>query len=175
MDDFDVDRFVFDGLAALMVQNLISNVRYVKRLNRHGVTKMARNTLALQQNLTNIAGAAGEAGLERVRQYYELFNLGPEASLFGKETLQLIFFDTILVFLTSTNIVFFSVWVLQNFMTHLRDQGLQFTFEQYKSILDLIYEPSSLGSKLNEAAAANYKRMYADDLKALMDSIISKH
>ncbi|RHZ59662.1 hypothetical protein Glove_362g4 [Diversispora epigaea] len=70
-------RFVFEGLDALMEHILIHNAMYIRNLNSNGVMKMTRNILALQQNLKNIVDTPEEISLDKSRQYYELFNLGP--------------------------------------------------------------------------------------------------
>lgn len=70
-------QFIFDGLSSLQSHILISNHKHLKRVNQHGMTKMIRNVLSLQQCLTNIA-AANEKALDSARQYYELFALGGE-------------------------------------------------------------------------------------------------
>lgn len=43
---------------------------------------MVRNILALQQNLSNFVPLAQCSMMERAREYYQLFNLGSEVSLF---------------------------------------------------------------------------------------------
>lgn len=47
-------RFLFTGLASLMDLQLCKAVRIIRSINRHGLTKMIRNIMALQQNLRNI-------------------------------------------------------------------------------------------------------------------------
>lgn len=47
-------RFLFSGLASLMDLQLCKAVRKIRYINRHGLTKMIRNIMALQQNLRNI-------------------------------------------------------------------------------------------------------------------------
>lgn len=47
-------RFLFSGLASLMDLQLCKAIRKVRFINRHGLTKMIRNIMALQQNLRNI-------------------------------------------------------------------------------------------------------------------------
>lgn len=73
--------FVFDGLPDLIAHMVISNAAYIKRLNRNGVRKMVRNILALQQNLLSVLSVSQCAPLERGREYYSLFGLGPEVSI----------------------------------------------------------------------------------------------
>ncbi|GAB5587183.1 exocyst subunit [Umbelopsis nana] len=72
------ESFVFDGLPDLIVHMMISNAAYIKRLNHNGVRKMVRNFLALQQNLLSVLSTAQCAPMERGREYYTLFGLGPE-------------------------------------------------------------------------------------------------
>ncbi|KAJ3411659.1 hypothetical protein HDV05_001868 [Chytridiales sp. JEL 0842] len=101
-------RFIFDGLSTLIRDVLMSNLRYVRRLNFHGVEKLLRNVMSLQQSLTNIS-AIHEKGLDRVKTYFELLNLsGMELVQFMeshpgkysydeyKVVLDLIFHDTML-------------------------------------------------------------------------------
>lgn len=61
-----------------MVHILISEAGYIKRMNQHGVQKMIRNILALQQNLTNFVPPSQSAIMERARGYYQLYNYGNE-------------------------------------------------------------------------------------------------
>lgn len=46
--------FLFAGLASLMDLQLCQAIRKIRYINKHGLTKMIRNILALQQNLRNI-------------------------------------------------------------------------------------------------------------------------
>lgn len=46
--------FLFAGLASFMDLQLCQAIRKIRFINRHGLTKMIRNILALQQNLRNI-------------------------------------------------------------------------------------------------------------------------
>ncbi|CAO3607525.1 unnamed protein product [Mucor fragilis] len=72
------ELFAFDGLPGLIVHILISEATYIKRLNNNGVQKMARNILALQQNLSNFVPLSQCSIMERAREYYQLYNLGSE-------------------------------------------------------------------------------------------------
>lgn len=93
------NRFIFQGLASLMDQLLISNSRHIRLINVFGLGKMMRNILALQQNLKNLGElvsrsssgiggnlngflASAERGgdFERSRKFYELFSKGPKVS-----------------------------------------------------------------------------------------------
>ncbi|KAJ3037903.1 Exocyst complex component 4 [Rhizophlyctis rosea] len=73
-------RFLFDGLAFLIANVLCANLRHIKRVNQHGVQKLIRNVLSLQQNLTNIA-AVHDKRLDRAKTYYELLSLDAEGLL----------------------------------------------------------------------------------------------
>ncbi|OAD77145.1 hypothetical protein PHYBLDRAFT_180340 [Phycomyces blakesleeanus NRRL 1555(-)] len=72
------EMFAFDGLPALIVHLLISEATYIKRMNKNGVQKMARNILALQQNLSNFVPSSQSSTLDRACDYYQLYNLGSE-------------------------------------------------------------------------------------------------
>ncbi|KAI8579746.1 hypothetical protein K450DRAFT_271588 [Umbelopsis ramanniana AG] len=72
------ESFVFDGLPDLIVHMVISNAAHIKRLNHNGVRKMVRNILALQQNLLSVLSVSQCSPMERGREYYSLFGLGPE-------------------------------------------------------------------------------------------------
>ncbi|KAJ2307146.1 exocyst subunit [Coemansia sp. Cherry 401B] len=71
---------VFAGVSVLMAHTLVANARHIRRFNAAGCRKMARNILALQQNLTNIA-LPEEGGLDAARRYYELYDLGADGIL----------------------------------------------------------------------------------------------
>ncbi|KAI8340907.1 Sec8 exocyst complex component-specific domain-containing protein [Chlamydoabsidia padenii] len=72
------EMFCFDGLPALMVHILISEAKYIKRMNHNGAQKMIRNILALQQNLTNFVPPSQSAVMERARAYYQLYDYGTD-------------------------------------------------------------------------------------------------
>jgi exocyst complex component 4 len=74
-------RFIFDGLSFLINDILMSNLRYVRRLNLFGVMKLVKNVLSLQQSLTNIS-AIHQKGLDRVKCYFELLNCSGPVSEF---------------------------------------------------------------------------------------------
>lgn len=61
-----------------MDQLLISNSRYIRLANQHGLTKMYRNILALQQNLKNIGEEPLEVDFDRSRKFWEVFGKGPK-------------------------------------------------------------------------------------------------
>ncbi|KAJ2611293.1 exocyst subunit [Coemansia sp. RSA 1365] len=71
---------VFGGISVLMAHILIANTRHIKSFNSAGNSKMVRNVLALQQNLTNIA-LPEESGLDKARRFYELYDLGADGIL----------------------------------------------------------------------------------------------
>lgn len=76
-------RFVFDGLSILIAHMIISNFRYIKKVNENGIKKMILNLQALQQNLTNFA-LTFESIMDHVKDYYELFLLPLNVSVFFK-------------------------------------------------------------------------------------------
>jgi len=69
-------RYMFGGASVLMSNIIIHSLPNLhdKRVNKQGVSKMCRNILALQQNLTSIISGQ-EAQFDRARQYYELLHL----------------------------------------------------------------------------------------------------
>ncbi|KAJ3554644.1 hypothetical protein NM688_g3000 [Phlebia brevispora] len=71
------NSFVFDGLSHLMESLLITNAKYLRAINTHGVKKMLRSILALQQNIRTIAQESRHADFERAKRYYSLFALSP--------------------------------------------------------------------------------------------------
>ncbi|KAL1918993.1 uncharacterized protein VTP21DRAFT_2374 [Calcarisporiella thermophila] len=74
-------QFIFDGLPGLFNRLLILGAESIPYLNKHGVQKMTRNIMALQQNLTNIIQPTREITLSHSKTYYEMFNLGPQGML----------------------------------------------------------------------------------------------
>lgn len=75
------NRFVFEGLGTLMEQVLISGSRHLRFVNEHGIQKILRNVIALQQNLKTLNDGPRDTGLERAKQYYGLFSLTPSVSI----------------------------------------------------------------------------------------------
>lgn len=71
-------RFLFDGLDTLMDSFLVRAVGRVRAINRHGVTKMMRNILSLQQNLKNIVAAPLGVNLEQSKRLWSLVSREPE-------------------------------------------------------------------------------------------------
>jgi len=75
-------RFLFEGLGSLMDQLLLSGARHINLMNTHGVEKVMRNLLALEQNLKTMTGdEARDADLSRARKYWGMFSKGPQAML----------------------------------------------------------------------------------------------
>ncbi|TPX72632.1 hypothetical protein SpCBS45565_g00189 [Spizellomyces sp. 'palustris'] len=125
-------RFIFDGLAYLIAHTLCSNLRYIRRVNRHGVSKLVRNVQSLQQNLTNVT-SVNFRSLDRAKQYFELLNLNGESLL---------------------------DYVAQN-------QG-QFTFDEYKVVLDIIFYDALAGDNMLQ------RKTYNDCLQKLKEWFV-KH
>ncbi|KAJ2456678.1 exocyst subunit, partial [Coemansia sp. RSA 2322] len=73
-------NLIFGGISVLMAHILIVNTRYIRHFNDAGNRKMVRNILALQQNLTNIA-LPEESGLDKARNFYEMYDLGADGVL----------------------------------------------------------------------------------------------
>ena len=71
-------RYLFDGLDTLMDDLLVAAIERVRAVNRHGVTKMVRNILSLQQNLKNIVAAPLAVQLEHSKRMWELVARDPE-------------------------------------------------------------------------------------------------
>lgn len=61
---------------------LISNSRYIRLANEHGLAKMNRNILALQQNLKNIGDEPLEVNFDRSRTFWEVFGRGPSVCVY---------------------------------------------------------------------------------------------
>jgi len=75
-------RFLFEGLGSLMDQLLVSGARYINLMNSHGVDRIMRNLLALEQNLKTMTGdEARDADLSRARRYWAMFAGGPKEML----------------------------------------------------------------------------------------------
>ncbi|KZT53789.1 hypothetical protein CALCODRAFT_439643 [Calocera cornea HHB12733] len=75
-------RFLFEGLGSLMDQLLVSGARYINLMNDHGVERIMRNLLALEQNLKTMTGdEARDADLSRARRYWAMFGGGPKEML----------------------------------------------------------------------------------------------
>lgn len=65
-----------------MDQLLITNSRYIRLANHHGLSKMIRNILALQQNLKNIGDEPLQVDFDRSRKFWQVFGAGPKVSRF---------------------------------------------------------------------------------------------
>ena len=69
--------FLFDGLAVLVTHLLCSSAKDVRAMTKQGITKMIKNVLALQQNLSNLA-LSYESRLDHARKFYEIFSTTPD-------------------------------------------------------------------------------------------------
>jgi exocyst complex component 4 len=67
-----------------MEQVLISGSRQLRFVNEHGVKKIQRNVVALQQNLKTLTDVPRDTGLERAKQFYGLFSLEPSVSSYSR-------------------------------------------------------------------------------------------
>ena len=63
-----------------MEQVLISGSRRLRYVNEHGVKKILRNVVALQQNLKTLTDVPRDTGLERAKQFYGMFSSAPAVS-----------------------------------------------------------------------------------------------
>lgn len=61
-----------------MEELIISNSRYIRYANSHGVKKIMRNILALRQNIKTLSSWSPDTEFSRAREFYGLFSLGPE-------------------------------------------------------------------------------------------------
>jgi len=73
--------FVFEGLETVMEDILLSNSRYIRFANVHGIKKVLRNVLALRQSIKTMSSWSPDSEFKRARQYYGLFEKGPQALL----------------------------------------------------------------------------------------------
>ncbi len=71
-------RFVFEGLETVMEDILLSNSRYIRFANAHGIKKVLRNVLALRQSIKTMSSWSPDSEFKRARQYYGLFEKGPQ-------------------------------------------------------------------------------------------------
>lgn len=71
-------RYVMSGIGHVISSIFISCASKIKRMNHNGVKKMIRNIFASQQTVSNILGSSSYTGLDKARQYYELFYRKPE-------------------------------------------------------------------------------------------------
>lgn len=116
-------RFLFLGLSGFMDLQLVTLVRKMRAINRHGVTKMVRNVLALQQNLKSIVDIPGEVSLERSRRFWDLLLHTPEVSgQFPVHTAPGLITDAL----------------LQQMLASVSKEVQRLGFEEYKSLLHLM-------------------------------------
>lgn len=121
-------RFIFEGLSLLMDQLLITNSRHIRLANSHGLSKMMRNLLALQQNLKNIGDSPLEVDFERSRKFWEVFGKGPKVrSPLGSVVDLLVCCDTDPA---SPH--------LQEMLELIRTGQIHYEFEDYKALLNLM-------------------------------------
>ena len=67
-------QFLFAGLASFMDTLLVRSARSMRALNTHGLSKMIRNILALQQNLKNILTHPLAVHFDKSRKFWELLS-----------------------------------------------------------------------------------------------------
>lgn len=72
--------FIFDGLAVLVMHIMFSAPKSMQSLTKHGVSKMIKNILALQQNLSNLS-LAYESRLDHALKFYQTFNTNSEVCI----------------------------------------------------------------------------------------------
>ena len=70
-------RFVMTGIADLIDDVLVNDADMVTIMTREGAGKLVLGVAALQQNLRNLVPDPSEADLSKVREFYDLFELGP--------------------------------------------------------------------------------------------------
>lgn len=75
------NQFVFAGLGQLIEQLLIQNARYLRLVTKHGIKKIMRNMLALQQGIKVITQGQQSTQFDRAKRYYSLFHLSPRELL----------------------------------------------------------------------------------------------
>ncbi|KAJ1548948.1 hypothetical protein HK405_012485 [Cladochytrium tenue] len=119
-------KFVFDGLPYLVMHILCANLRYVRRLNQHGVAKLLRNVQALQQCISNLAPDC-EKDLRRARDYFALLQ--------GNE---------------------------EDLLKHMDARPGGFTYDEYKTVLDLIFldRDDATAKKAYAAALDRLKKFF---------------
>ncbi|EGD80798.1 hypothetical protein PTSG_01387 [Salpingoeca rosetta] len=72
--------FLLEALDAFMADVFIKGMRYIRRINEHGIRRMCRNIFAIQQTLTSVRKTRA-AALDRAMQYYELLYAQPKEVL----------------------------------------------------------------------------------------------
>ena len=129
---------------------LISNARHIHAANVYGVKKMNRNMLALQQNIKTITDDSQNTQFERAKRYYSLFLLSPPVR---------------------RHLHFLSVLAANRRMQELLDtvrQKQEFTFDEYKAILDLQCDVQSSAAPGGAAQATDRSyNMYLIELHGL--------
>ncbi|KAK2461622.1 hypothetical protein APHAL10511_006085 [Amanita phalloides] len=89
----DVDSYVFVGLSYFMEQLIIRDARLLRLPNAHGIRKVLRNILALQQSAKTWTNQQKSHIFEHAKQYYSLFFISPQAMLDGIRQKQNFSFD----------------------------------------------------------------------------------
>jgi hypothetical protein len=79
IDSDFLHRFVFLGVCSLMEDMLIENARLMRLVNEHGIRKMLRNIIALQQGVKAIS-SSDQPEFTRVMKYFALFFMTPTVS-----------------------------------------------------------------------------------------------
>jgi exocyst complex component 4 len=82
-DGCRLDSFVFSGLGELISQLLITYGRTIRYATSHGVSKIRRNMLAIQQALRNVVDRPEDADLWKAREYWDMYEMGPKVSVGG--------------------------------------------------------------------------------------------
>ncbi|XP_030565322.1 exocyst complex component 4 isoform X2 [Drosophila novamexicana] len=73
-------RYIFEGLAHLAARILIQASNYLENIDQITVQRMCRNSIALQQTLSNIT-ASREIALDQAKHFYELLCMEPDEIL----------------------------------------------------------------------------------------------
>ncbi|XP_030374900.1 exocyst complex component 4 isoform X3 [Scaptodrosophila lebanonensis] len=73
-------RYIFEGLAHLAARILIQASNYLEHIDQITVQRMCRNSIALQQTLSNIT-ASREVALDQAKHFYELLCMEPDEIL----------------------------------------------------------------------------------------------
>ncbi|XP_037947074.1 exocyst complex component 4 [Teleopsis dalmanni] len=73
-------RYIFEGLAHLAARILIQASNYLENIDQVTVQRMCRNSIALQQTLSNIT-ASREVALDQAKSFYELLCMEPDEIL----------------------------------------------------------------------------------------------
>ncbi|GAA97566.1 uncharacterized protein L969DRAFT_42229 [Mixia osmundae IAM 14324] len=66
--------YLMDGLPLYIDSVLVYNVRYVRSINSHGLAKIMRNILALQQNLKNLGDRPLDVNFDSSRAFWQMLN-----------------------------------------------------------------------------------------------------